>query len=90
VIMLIFGCLGYLMKKYGYDAAPMMLAFVLGPLVEINLRQALMISKGKFSIFVLHHPISLVCLLTALLFLLLPLIPSFKKKRKKIILKEEP
>lgn len=90
VIMLIFGCLGYLMKKYGYDAAPMMLAFVLGPMVEINLRQALMISKGKFSIFVVHHPISLVCLLVALLFLLLPLVPSFKKKREKIILEEEP
>lgn len=87
VIMLIFGWLGYLMKKYGYDGAPLILAFVLGPMMEINLRQTLIISKGKFSIFVLH-PISLVCLLVAFLFLLFPLIPFLNKRREKIILKE--
>jgi putative tricarboxylic transport membrane protein len=84
VIMLICGWLGYLMKKYGYDGAPLILAFVLGPMIETNLRQALIISRGKFSIFVLH-PISLICLLVAFLFLLLPLIPSLKKRREKII-----
>jgi putative tricarboxylic transport membrane protein len=84
LIMLIFGWLGYVMKKYGYDGAPLILALVLGPLMEINLRQALIISKGKFSIFVLH-PISLVCLLVAILFLLSSLIPSLNKRREKII-----
>jgi putative tricarboxylic transport membrane protein len=77
------------MRKYGYDAAPMMLALVLGPMVETNLHQALMISKGRFGIFVLHRPISLICLLTAALFLLLPLIPALKKKREKVIADEE-
>lgn len=89
LIMLIFGCLGYLMKKYGYEAAPLMLAFILGPMMEINLRQALMISKGKFGIFGLQHPISLFCLLLALLFLLLPLIPFLKKKRDQLVEQEE-
>jgi putative tricarboxylic transport membrane protein len=90
LIMLIFGCIGYLMSKYGYEAAPMMLAFVLGPMMETNLRQALMISKGSFRVFVDNHPISLVCLLTALVFLLMPLFPWFKKKREKLVLDEDP
>jgi len=89
VIMLIFGCLGYLMKKYGYDAAPLMLAFILGPMMEINLRQSLMISKGKFGIFLLQRPIALVCLALAVLFLLLPLVPSLKKKRRTIVQDED-
>lgn len=89
-IMLIFGCLGYLMKKYRYDAAPLMLAFILCPKMEMSLRQSLMISKGKFGIFVLHRPISLACLLLAALFLLLPLIPSLTRKKEKIIQEEEP
>jgi putative tricarboxylic transport membrane protein len=88
VIMLIFGCLGYLMKKYGYDAAPLMLAFILGPMMEINLRQSLMISKGKFGIFLLQRPIALVCLALAALFLLLPLVPSLKKKRRAVVHEE--
>ncbi len=89
VIMLLFGCLGYLMKKYGYDAAPLMLAFILGPMMEINLRQSLMISKGKFGIFLLQRPIALVGLALAALFLLLPLVPALKKNRLKIVQDEE-
>jgi putative tricarboxylic transport membrane protein len=50
-IMLIFGIMGYLMKKFEYEGAPLVLAFVLGPLMENNLRKSLIISQGDFSIF---------------------------------------
>jgi len=80
-IMLFFGGLGYLMKKYDYEGAPLILAFVLGPMMETNLRQSLIISKGEFSIF-LARPISLVCLITAFLLLVFPLIPFPWKKRR--------
>ena len=79
-VMLFFGGLGYLMKKYEYEAAPLILAFVLGPMMEMNLRQSLIISKGSFRIF-FNHPISLVCLLTTFLLLGLPLVPFIRKKR---------
>jgi putative tricarboxylic transport membrane protein len=86
--MLLFGYLGYLMKKYEYDGAPLILAFVLGPMLENALRQALIISHGSFRIFI-NRPISLTCLSVAVLFLFLPLFPSFKKLRKKIEEEEE-
>ena len=87
VLMMFFGCLGYLMKKYLYEPAPLVLAFVLGPMMETNLRQALIISKGGFDIFFVK-PISLGCLLTAFVFLLLPLIPFIKERREKLIVEE--
>jgi len=88
VLVMIFGYLGYLMKKYGYEPAPLVLAFVLGPLMENNLRQALIISKGGFDIFFVR-PISLGCLVMAFIFLFLPLIPLIKKKRKELLMGEE-
>ena len=84
VIMLFFGGLGYLMKKYEYDGAPLILAFVLGPMMETALRQSLIISKGSFNIFI-SRPYSLIALLTALTFLILPVIPFLRKKREKLV-----
>jgi putative tricarboxylic transport membrane protein len=84
VIMLFFGWIGYLMKKYEYDGAPLVLAFVIGPLIETNLRQSLILSHGSFNIFFLR-PISLGCLLVAFILPIFSLIPFLKKKREKII-----
>ncbi|MDX9822917.1 MAG: tripartite tricarboxylate transporter permease [Syntrophales bacterium] len=81
VIMLVFGWVGYLMKKYEFEGAPLILAFVLGPMMETNLRRALIISGGNFGIFI-SHPISLVCLVTALLFILFPVFSLIRRKRK--------
>ena len=58
LVMLIFGIVGYLMRKFRYDGAPMVLALVLGGELETSLRQSLMLSRGDFSIFV-SRPISL-------------------------------
>jgi putative tricarboxylic transport membrane protein len=72
-IMNIFGIVGYIMKKLNYEGAPLILAYILGPLFEQALRQSLMISKGSFSIF-FTRPISLGFLLAATVVLFSPLI----------------
>jgi TctA family transporter len=53
----VFGLLGYLALRLELDAAPLMLGFILGPMLEENFRRALLISRGSFSIFV-TRPIS--------------------------------
>jgi putative tricarboxylic transport membrane protein len=79
--MLFFGVLGYLMKKFNYEAAPLVLALVLGPMMENALRQALIMSNGGVGIF-FTRPISLVIMLVVLTLLVLPLLPWVKKKRE--------
>lgn len=82
-IMLFFGVMGYLMKKFGYEGAPLVLAFVLGPLMENNLRKSLIISQGDFSIFFVR-PLAAASLILALFLLISPLIPGLGKKRRAI------
>src|SRR3990172_5797097 len=84
-IMIGVGVLGYSMRKFGYEPAPLVLAFVLGPMMENNLRKSLILSQGDFTVFV-TRPISLTCLALALLLLLSPLIPWLNKKRRRIAL----
>ncbi len=76
-VMIVFGVIGYLMKKYEYEGGPLILAFILGPMLETALRQTLIISHGSFSIFV-QRPISMVSLLITISFLTFPLIPFLK------------
>jgi putative tricarboxylic transport membrane protein len=80
-LMLVFGGLGYLMKKFDYEAAPLVLALVLGPMMEHALRQSLIMSNGSPAIF-FTRPISLVICLGVLTLLVLPLLPWVKKKRE--------
>jgi putative tricarboxylic transport membrane protein len=82
-IMILFGILGYLMKKFEYEGAPLVLAFVLGPLLENNLRKSLIMSQGDFSIFFLR-PLSAASLIIAIFLLISPLIPWMGKKRHEI------
>jgi len=72
-IMIIFGVIGYSMKKTEYEGAPLILALVLGNMFETALRQSLMMSDGRFSIF-FSKPISCAFMSTAIFVLLLPLI----------------
>ena len=78
IIMIIFGGIGYLMKKFGYEGAPLVLAFVLSPMLENAFRQSLIMSAGGFGIF-FSRPISLGLLIVTLILLILPLIPGLKK-----------
>jgi putative tricarboxylic transport membrane protein len=86
-VMIGFGVLGYLMRKFGYEPAPLVLAFVLGPLMENNLRKALILSDGSFEIFV-ERPISLTCLVLALAILISPLLPMLRARRKELAVEE--
>ncbi len=81
LIMVIFGLVGYLMRKFEYEGAPLVLAFVLSPMIENALRQSLIMSHGSFMIFV-TEPISLVLLLIAFFLLVSPLIPGLKRRPK--------
>jgi len=80
-VMLFFGVVGWLMRKFGYEGAPLILAFVLGPMLENALRQSLLISQGSFLIFV-TRPISAIALGLAFLLLLTTFLPHFKKRRQ--------
>ena len=66
-VMMLFGIVGYLFGKFGYEPAPLMLAYVLGPMFEKNLRQSLLMSQGDFSIFFIR-PISAVAFIAAIIF----------------------
>ncbi len=82
-----FGLLGFVFVSLGCEPAPLLLGFVLGPLMEENLRRALLLSRGDFSVFV-TRPISLVLLLLALALLLLIALPNLKKKRAEVFVEE--
>ncbi|MEW8971261.1 MAG: tripartite tricarboxylate transporter permease [Mesobacillus sp.] len=87
-LLLLLGCgiLGYFLSKNDYPIAPLVLGLVLGPMVENNLRRALTISNGDFSIFV-SRPISLAFLLITLLWLVIPLL--MKRRGKEVIINVE-
>ncbi|MEZ5850167.1 MAG: tripartite tricarboxylate transporter permease [Hyphomicrobiaceae bacterium] len=87
-VMVLFGLIGYLMRKFGYEPAPLVLAFVLGPLLENNLRKALILSRGDFATFI-ERPISATCLVLAALMLIVPLLPALARKREVIALDSE-
>ena len=77
LIMALFGMIGYVLRKAGYDMAPFVLGFVLGPTLETNFRQSLLISGGDFSIFLS----SSICIVSILIFIFVLLIASVPKFR---------
>jgi putative tricarboxylic transport membrane protein len=81
-LMLIFGVVGYLMRKLDYPMAPVVLAVVLGPLAEPALRQSLLISNGSFMIF-LDRPMAAVITVIAALLFVLPLFKVMRNRRKR-------
>jgi putative tricarboxylic transport membrane protein len=78
-LVLGFGVIGYFMKKHKYPAAPMLLALVLGDLMEQALRRSLALSDGDWTVF-FTRPISLGILIIAAVFLAIPLV-SFLRRR---------
>ena len=79
-IMLIMGGVGYVLRKFEFDLAPVALGLVLAPMLELSLRQSLAMSAGDYSIFV-QRPIALTMLCFGALLLLLALKPLFSKKK---------
>jgi putative tricarboxylic transport membrane protein len=79
VLMLFFGLMGWGMRKYDYEAAPLVLAMVLGPMIEKSLRQALIVSNGSFKIF-FSTPLAAILMTAALILLFSPLLPWLGRK----------
>jgi putative tricarboxylic transport membrane protein len=83
-----FGIVGYVLVKLGCEPAPLLLGFVLGPLLEEHLRRAMIISRGDATIF-LTRPISLGLLIAAVAVLVVTLMPSIRKKREEVFQEED-
>ncbi|WP_431124043.1 tripartite tricarboxylate transporter permease [Variovorax paradoxus] len=77
----IFGLVGYTFFKLGCEPAPLLLGFILGPMMEENLRRSLLLSRGDWSVFV-TRPISASLLAAAALLLVIVLLPAVKSKRE--------
>jgi putative tricarboxylic transport membrane protein len=80
-LMAIFGVLGYVLSKLDCEPAPLLLGFILGPMMEENMRRAMVIARGDFTVFV-TRPISAAMLALAAVALVAVLSPSFRKTRE--------
>ena len=83
-LMLFFGVVGYLMRKFEYEPAPLILAYVLSPILEDSLRQSLIISGGSMGIF-LSRPISAGFLVVSAILLLSAIIPGIRRRRNILV-----
>jgi len=83
LIMNVFGIIGYLMKKTGYEGPPLVLGLVLGNILENTLRQSLILSDGSFLIF-FNRPIAATFIWVTIALLVFPILPWFKKRRPAI------
>ncbi len=81
MMTVVFGLLGWIFVKLECEPAPLLLGFILGPMMEENLRRALLLSRGDWTVFA-TRPISAVMLGMALLLLLIIVAPSIRKKRE--------
>ncbi|PXW98778.1 TctA family transporter [Sphaerotilus hippei] len=77
----LFGAVGYLFYKLGCEPAPLLLGFILGPMMEENLRRALLLSRGDWTTF-MTRPLSAGLLLASLLMIVVVMLPSIKNKRE--------
>lgn len=89
-LMIGFGVLGYFMRKFKFEMAPLILALVLGPMMESNLRLSLLISHGDPLVF-LKQPISAVFIVVSTLLIIAAMIPGIQKRRAKLreVIEEE-
>jgi TctA family transporter len=82
-VAVVFGALGYVFLKLGCEPAPLLLGYILGPMLEENLRRALVLSRGDFTVFV-TRPISVGMLLVAAFLLVLVAAPAIGKARRTV------
>jgi putative tricarboxylic transport membrane protein len=83
-MMLFFGVLGYFMRKFQYEPAPLILAYVLSPMLENALRQSLILSGGSMGIFV-SRPIAAGFLFVAVVLLLTSIMPRIRRTRSSLV-----
>jgi putative tricarboxylic transport membrane protein len=82
-----FGIVGLALSKLGYEAAPLLLGFVLGESLESNFRRVLILGDGDWTKFI-SSPVAVVLLLAALSMLLVMLIPKVRKSRQEVLVEE--
>jgi TctA family transporter len=82
-----FSIVGYVLVKLRCEPAPLLLGFILGPLLEENLRRAMILSRGDPTVFI-TRPISAGLLLIALAVLIIVFLPGVKKKRAEVFVEE--
>lgn len=83
-----FGLIGYWLVKHDFEPAPLLLGMVLGPLMEDNLRRALLISRGDATAFV-TRPLSASLLVVAAGLLILSVLPMLRRKRDEVFVESE-
>ena len=86
-LVAIFGVIGYWFIKIGAEPAPLLLGFILGPMMEENLRRALLLSRGDWSVFV-TRPLSAFLLAAAAVLVVIVLLPAVKNKREEAFVEE--
>jgi len=90
LIMGVFGVLGYICAKLECEPAPMILGFILGPLMEENLRRAMLLSRGDPFVFISpSKPISLGFLIASAILLVIVALPAIRKKRDEAFAAED-
>src|SRR5690349_446969 len=87
LIMGVFGVLGYICAKLECEPAPMILGFILGPLMEENLRRAMLLSRGDPMVF-FTKPISAGFMIGSLILLVIVALPAIRKKREEVFVEE--
>jgi putative tricarboxylic transport membrane protein len=83
IIAAVFGLIGYWLIKHDFEPAPALLGFVLGPLMEENLRRAMLIARGDATVF-LTRPISAGLIFVALVLLVIAALPMIRKRREEV------
>jgi TctA family transporter len=83
----LFGFIGYTFIKLECEPAPLLLGFVLGPMMEENLRRALLLSRGDPTVFV-TRPISLTLLVITAILIVIVVSPAIRKKREEAFQEE--
>ncbi len=86
-IMAVFGLLGYVCTKLECEPAPMILGFILGPLMEENLRRAMLLSRGDPTVF-FTKPISAGFITASIILLVIVALPALRKKRQEVFVEE--
>jgi putative tricarboxylic transport membrane protein len=83
----LFGVVGYWLIKHDFEPAPMLLGMVLGPLMEENLRRAMLIARGDATVF-FSRPLSASLLILSLVMLVLAILPAIRKRRDEVFVEE--
>jgi TctA family transporter len=87
LLMALFGLLGYVCVKLECEPAPLILGFILGPLMEENLRRAMLLSRGDPLVF-FQKPISATFLVVSIILLVIIALPNIRKKREEVFVEE--